>query len=362
MKKFTLKSLALGLSFVSTLALANNPPPAIKADAPNRYVVQKGDTLWAIAGKYLDKPTRWTEIWATNQQIKNPHLIYPNDVLILCIIKGQTLVGVDTGEGCAGVEKQLAPTPAVPQAPAPVLATSVQDSIPSIPLSLIKHWLTRAVVVSPADFNNTPYVLASKEGNLITAKGDKIYTKGTPLIVGQRYGVFRKGEPYIDTSTGQVVGLETKQVAAAMVVANSATGITSLEILENYDSEVREGDRVFIEVDAPIPQVFYPAPATVTRGGMIARTMDGMNNVGKGSVVAINLGAKDGIRAGHVLDVYKKGKLIRDTMDDNIPVRLPDELGGQLMVFKAFNNISYAYVLSAEVPLMPGDHLLPPTL
>ncbi len=355
--KHTLKAIVAGLVLAgSTVAFANNPPPTIKADAPNRYVVKKGDTLWDISGKYLDAPYRWREIWATNKQIKNPNLIYPNDILILCLIKGQTLVGVDTGEGCAGVEKQME------QAPSQVAVTNPDLSIPPIPLSAIRNWLTHSVIVAPQDFETTPYVLASKEGNLVTSVGHKIYAKGTPLIVGQRYGVYRKGEPYVDTRTNQVMGLETTQVATAVVTDVSANGVSSLQILKSFGSEVREGDRVFVEVDAPIPPVFYPAPAEVTRGGLIARVMGGIGSAAKNSVVAINLGAVDGAKPGHILDVYKKGALVRDVYNNNTPVRLPSELIGQLMVFKTFDRISYAYVLSADSPINVGDQLLPPEL
>ena len=150
-----------------TTAYANNPAPTIKADAPNRYTVKKGDTLWDISGRYLESPWRWKEIWATNKQIKNPNLIYPNDILILCVIQGQTLVGIDTGEGCAGIEKQL--TDSGVDA---VTVTSVANSIPAIPLTAIQHWLDRSTIVRPEDFNSTPYILASKNRNLITASGD----------------------------------------------------------------------------------------------------------------------------------------------------------------------------------------------
>lgn len=355
MKK-TVKALVAGLALSSTVVWANNPPPRIKADAPNRYVVKKGDTLWDISGKYLKAPHRWREIWAANKQVKNPHLIYPNDVLIMCIIKGKTLVGVDTGEGCAGIERQMNAKPS-----APVVLNSYDNSIPAIPLSVIRNWLTHTVIVSPRHFENTPYVLASKEGNLVTSTGNKIYVKGTPLIPGQRYGIYRKGEPYIDPVTRNTIGLEVTQVAAAVVTDVAGNGVSSLEILSAYDSEVREGDRVFIEVDAPIPSVFYPAPAEIDRGGLIIRTMDSINSASKNSVVAVNLGAKNGLKAGHVLDVYKKGKLVRDIYDNNTPVRLPSEWTGQLMVFKTFDHISYAYVLSAEVPLAIGDQLAPPS-
>lgn len=358
MKPTTLKSLVtaclLGGVLLSS-AHAKNPPPTIKADAPNRYVVKKGDTLWDISGRYLKAPHRWREIWATNKQLKNPHLIYPGDILILCIIKGKTLVGVDTGEGCAGVEKAMNATSSA------VIVNSQDNSIPAIPLSMIRNWLTRTVIVSPYDFESTPYVLASKEGNLITSTGNKIYVKGVPLIAGQRYGIYRKGEPYVDSKTKQIVGLEVEQVASAVVTQVSGNGVSSLEILSSYDSEVREGDRVFVEVDAPMPTVFYPAPAEIDRSGLIIRTMNSIHSASKNSVVAINLGASNGLKPGHILDVHKKGKLVRDVNDNNTPVRLPSEWAGQLMVFKVFDKISYAYVVSAEVPLTVGDQLAPPS-
>lgn len=345
-------------AFAAPVAYAkNNPAPTIKADAPNRYIVKKGDTLWAISGKYLNAPYRWREIWATNKQLKNPHLIYPGDVLIMCIIKGKTLVGVDTGEGCAGIERNM-------QAPAkdvPITINPTTNSVPAIPLTNIRHWLDRVVIVNPADFETTPYVLASKKGNLLTAVGDKIYVRGAMLTLGQTYGVFRKSEPYVDTKTGQVVGLEAVQVARGIVTDTSANGVSSIQLTDTYAAEVQEGDRVFSELNTDLPAVFYPAPAEVTRGGSIVRVLGGIGSAAKNSVVAINLGAVQGARVGHVLDVYRKGALVRDTHDHDTPVRLPSEKAGAVMIFKVFDHISYAYVLSAELPLAKGDQLLPPS-
>lgn len=354
--KTALKALIAGLVLAgSTATFAGNPPPSIKADAPNRYVVKKGDTLWSISGKYLNAPHRWREIWAVNKQLKNPHLIYPNDILIMCIIKGKTLVGVDTGEGCAGIERNMEATSA------PVTINPIRGSIDPIPLSTIRHWLDRAVIVSPADFEGTPYVIASKKGNLLTATGDKIYVKGAGLNLGQTYGIYRKSDPYIDIKTNQVVGLEAIQVARAIVTSIAPNGVASLELTKVYDTVVREGDRVFVELDAKVPEIFYPAPAEVTRGGSVVRIMDGMNAIGKDGVIAINIGAKQGAKTGHVLDVYHKGALILDHKNNNTPVRLPSEKLGQALVFKVFENISYAYVLSADMPIGKGDQLLAPS-
>lgn len=337
-------------------AYANNPAPTIKADAPNRYTVKKGDTLWDISGRYLNSPWRWKDIWATNKQIKNPHLIYPGDILIMCIIQGKTLVGVDTGEGCAGIEKQMGATKPAQT----VTITSTANSIPPIPLSAIQHWLDKTIIVNPEDFKTTPYVLASKNRNLITTKGDKIYAKGVPLIVGQRYGIYHEGEPYVDPKTQQVIGLEATQVAAGLVTAVAPNGVSSIQLTETLGKEVREGDRVFVELSNSIPPVFYPAPANVDRGGLIVRVMGSIGSAAKGNVVATNLGSLNGAKPGDVLTVYRKGPMVRDTKDNDAPVRLPSEPAGMVMVFKTFDNISYAYVLSSELPLSPGDQLVPP--
>nr|WP_317200718.1 LysM peptidoglycan-binding domain-containing protein [uncultured Psychrobacter sp.] len=347
---------AFSSAILMTTAYANNPPPTIKADAPNRYIVKKGDTLWDISGRYLDSPWRWTEIWATNKQIKNPNLIYPDDILILCVIQGKTLIGVDTGEGCAGVERQLTGDVVATA----VAVTSTVNSIPAIPRSAIGHWLDKTLIVNPADFNTTPYVLASKKGNLVTASGDKVYAKGVPLIVGQRYGVYREGQQYVDPKSQRVIGLEVTQVATGMVTSVASNGVSSLELTDSYDKEVREGDRVFVELNNSIPPVFYPTPATVNRGGMIVRVMDSISSAAKGSVVAINLGRTQGAKPGDVLTIYKQGALVRDTIDNDMPVRLPNEPSGMLMVFNTFSDISYAYILSSDLPLNVGDKLLPP--
>lgn len=339
-----------------TAAEANNPPPTIKADAPNRYVVKKGDTLWDISGKYLSSPWRWKEIWATNKQIKNPNLIYPNDILILCIIKGKTLVGVDTGEGCAGIEKQMSGKVSTNT----VTVTSTENSIPAIPLSNIRHWLDRVIIVNPNDFTKTPYILASKSGNLVTGQGNKVYAKGVPLTVGQSYGIYREGKPYIDPTTNRIVGLEVTQVASGFVTDVASNGVSSIDLTNSYGGEVHEGDRVMVELDGYIPPVFYPTPAEVNRGGRILRIMDSIAGTAKGGVVAINLGSVDGAKPGDVLNIYKKGALVRDVHNQDTPVRLPSELSGRLMVFKSFDYISYAYILESDSAISVGDQLVAP--
>ncbi|WP_230657063.1 LysM peptidoglycan-binding domain-containing protein [Psychrobacter sp. I-STPA10] len=361
LKRLITTSVAGLMLLAGSSVYANNPPPTIKVDAPNRYIVKKGDTLWAISGRYLDSPWRWKEIWAANRQIKNPNLIYPGDVLILCVIKGQTLVGIDTGKGCAGVEEAITKnTHANVTTTQSITITPLDNSIPPIPLSAIQYWLDRAAIVNPEDLETTPYVFASKNSNLLTSTGDTIYARGVALIIGQKYGIYRIGEPYVDNKTQKVVGVEVKEVASGIVTAVAANGVSSIKLLKAYEEEVREGDRVFVGLGNYLPPVFYPTPAEVNRGGLIVRVMNSISQAAKGSVVVVNLGTKNGAKAGDVLSVFHKGALVRDIRDNDTPVRLPSEVAGHVMIFKTFDNLSYAYVLDAQLPLGVGDQLLTP--
>ncbi len=364
MKKtaFVTKSLLAGsllaTMMLTTTAQAGNPPPRVKADAPNRYTVKKGDTLWDISGRYLHSPSRWKEIWATNKHIKNPNLIYPNDILIMCIIKGKTLVGVDTGEGCAGVRKQVSGE----VTPKRVKVTPAASSIPTIPLESIRYWLDKVAVVNPEHLKDTPYVIASKNRNLLTAQGDTIYVKGAFLEVGQTYGIYQEGKPFIDPVTKAVTGVEVTQVARGIVKDVSSNAVSTMQLTETFVHEVNEGDRVFADMGIALPPAFELQPSSVNRPGRIIRSHGSIGfAIGAGDVVATNLGTRAGAKVGDVLTVYRKGALIRDSFDEDVPVRLPSEPEGRVLIFRTFDNVSYAYVLDSEVPLAVGDQLLPPS-
>src|SRR5687768_12449036 len=96
----------------SVVGQAPTAPLALKPDAPDRYVVVPGDTLWGISQRYTDSPWRWPELWSLNkEQIRNPHLIYPGYVILLDRARGTLSIG--------GVEQTQpgAPSPSAPPAP-----------------------------------------------------------------------------------------------------------------------------------------------------------------------------------------------------------------------------------------------------
>ena len=348
----------LGLAAVPSGAYAaNNAPLNVRADAPNVYVVKRGDTLWAISKRYLKDAWRWPEIWASNPQVRNPHLIYPGDRILLCRVQGRSVVGIDAGDGCDGVIRRMGATSDTDQLSPRVRVEPLDVAVPLIPLSDIKHWLTASRVVDYETLNTAPYVLASKGRRVITATGDTLYVRGAGLVVGENYGIYREGERYIDPDTQKVLGYETRQVARGVVT--EVTGeVTSIRLLESIGQEAREGDRILREEPANLPNTFYPTNAEGVRPARLMRVMDSIGTAAAKSVIALNRGAQDGVKAGHVFAVYRRGALILDPKQRDV-VRMPSERAGLVMVFRTFGQMSYAYVLEASEPLSIGDEIRP---
>lgn len=351
----------LGLTVAPSTVYANNPPPSVRADAPNVYVVRRGDTLWAISKRYLRDAWRWPEIWASNPQVRNPHLIYPGDRLLLCRVQGRSVVGVDAGDGCDGVLRRMgssADASGSEERLSPRVRVEPLDvAVSLIPLSDIQHWLTSSRVVDHQILQTAPYVLAADGRRVITAVGDTLYVRGSGLSIGESYGVYREGERYVDPDTQKVLGYEARQVARGIVT--EITGeVTSIRLTESIAQEVREGDRILREQSANLPTTFYPTNAEGVRPARLLRVMDSIGTAAAQSVIAINRGDADGVKAGHVFAVYRRGALILDPKQRDV-VRMPSERAGLAMVFRTFGEMSYAYVLEASEPIKVGDELKP---
>ncbi len=355
--------MGVGLVQLDTAQAAspNVNPPALKASAPNVYVVKKGDTLWEISGKFLKKPWRWPEIWASNKHVKNPHWIYPGDRLLLCTLNGRPLIGKDEGDGCTGIIRRYSGrTNLQPQ----IRVESLNNTIPVIPLEHIKHWLERTVIIAPESLENTPYILGTADQRVLAGKGQTVYTRGNGLEVGQRYAVYREAEPYIFTDAeGKKynAGVELLQVASGIAV-QAENDITTLELTDSYNGEVRRGDRVLPEYDAMLPTLFYPTEAQeVTPGGQIIRVMGSISTAARNSVVTLDRGTLHGTKVGQVFSVYQQGEIVKDPKTKET-VKLPNQRIGNVMVFRTFDQLSYAYVLDSELPIKVGASIQPPLM
>ena len=354
--------LSAGIAYIDVAqASPNTNPPAMKASAPHVYVVKRGDTLWDISGKFLSKPWRWPEIWASNKHVKNPHWIYPGDRLLLCTLDGRPLIGKDEGDGCEGIiRRHQGGASLKPQ----IRVESIGNAISVIPLSDIQQWLEHSIVISPESLQNIPYTLGAADGRVVTGAGQTVYARGNGLVVGQRYGVYREGKPYIFTNAeGKKVnvGIELTEVASALAVAGE-NDVTTLELKESFDAEVRRGDYVLPRYDAELPSLFYPITNNeVSTGGKVVRVQGSIGTAAQHGVVTIDRGSLQGARSGQILSVYQAGEVVRDPKTKE-SIKLPSQLVGTVMIFKSFDNLSYAYVLESSLPIKIGAEIQPPAM
>lgn len=357
-------SIGVSLGTVSVAEAAptrNVNPPSLKANAPQVYVVKKGDTLWDISKKFLKNPVRWPEIWASNKHVKNPHWIFPGDRLLMCTYNGKPIIGKDEGDGCAGIiSRYTGSTSVQPQ----IRVESLNNTIPVIPLQHIKNWLQHSTVLPADTLDGIPYIVGIADQRVIAAKDQTVYARGNGLVVGQRYAVYHEGEPYIFTDANGVkynAGLELTQVASAIAVRGQ-NDITTLELTESYDREVRSGDRVLPEYDPMLPSLFFPTSAeNITPGGIVVRVQGSMDIAARHSVVTIDRGTTHGVQTGDVFNVNQKGQMVTDSKTKE-RIELPNEQVGTIMVFKTFANLSYAYVLESALPMKIGSSIQPPLL
>lgn len=359
-------ALSVAFAFTGTNmahASPNKTPPSIKAGAPQVYVVKKGDTLWGIAGKFLKSPWRWKEIWASNRHVKNPHWIYPGDRLLLCSLNGKPLIGKDEGDGCEGIIRRHTGK-GTPQ----VKVESSNQSISVIPLSYIEHWLQRLIILPQESLADVPYVIANDDDRVVAGKGQIVYARGKGLQVGHRYAIYRPEEPYTLTLQSEKkfkkpqvlnLGVELQQMATAVVTGIDASGTATLELIESFNGEVRHEYYVLPEYETNLPEMFYPSmKSEVIDGGRVVRVYGGLSSAAKHSVVTIDRGTNHKMYPGLVFEVKQKGRVIADPKTKEA-VQLPSQRVGHVMVFKTFENFSYAYVLDSELPMNVGSTIHP---
>lgn len=344
-------------------------PVPVKESAPERYTVVSGDTLWGIAGRYLNDPWRWPEIWEANQQVYNPHLIYPGDILVLCRIQGRTVLAVDQGGGCTEVATRLASGGGLPtrvelpdgtiKLRPKVRELPLSLAIPSIPLKDIQRYLNDSRVVSNDELEKAPYVIAAQDNRVVAGKGDRVFirNKNKLLTSNGSYGVYRGGMRYVDPETGNILGYEAEDIGAGTLQALEPEVGTLL--LSRANQDVRIGDKLLESEAGRISSVFHPSNPEGIRPGSVLRIFGSIASGAQYSVIVLNRGEVDGVKPGHTFALYRKAGLIVDKLS-NETVRLPSENAGLAMVFRTFSNVSYALILRSNTTIKVGDEFRPP--
>ena len=337
-----ISALLVLISSVVLSAFAAEAPLELAPDAPNKHVVVPGDTLWGISAKFLKDPFRWNELWKQNSdEVKNPHRIYPGQVLVLDMVDGQPRLRLAGG----------GEIPTVKVAPE-VRITENSKAIPAIPQQVIEPFLTQPLVVEEDGLESAPRVLSVESGRVTSSTGDQIYVDKIASGAPRRWQVYRPGEALKDPKSGAVIGFEAILLGPARLVTEGAPA--SL-VITTARQEIGKDDRLVPAPNADI--VNYPLHRpTAAIDSRVVSIYGGSTTGGRYSIVAITGGKKGGIELGHVLALSHTGQVISDRYrNTKLDVTMPNERYGLLYVFRTFQNVSYALVMEAKQSVEIGD-------
>jgi len=328
-------------------------------NAPDSYTVKTHDTLWGISKIFLKSPWRWPELWGMNlDQIRNPHLIYPGQVLFLDKTGGRARLRLGEQLGANGTGKL-----------SPRVRSSALDgnALASIPFNLIEPFLNEAVIFQTNELEQSPRIVATQAGRVLLSRGDLAYVRGD--LTGNDYRVFREPKPLLDPTTREVLGFEAAYLGSAeytrpgetRVDANGKTEIVPATFtVTNIKQEIGVGDRLSLVPTREFTNYSPHAPQGPVDGQIVSIYGDGLT-AGQNQIVALNRGALQGMERGHVLALLSKGEKVQDRTDPSRPtITLPDERHGLLFVFRVFDRMSYALILSVKEPVSAGDRFTQP--
>ena len=308
---------ALILAVTAVCASAADPLQLVD-NPPDRHIVVKGDTLWDISGKFLKQPWRWPEIWQMNRdQIKNPHLIYPGDVVLLDMSSGSPRLRLRKKVG-AGTGK-LQPT---------VYSKPIQQVVPSIPPNAIEPFISQPLVIEDGELNTGVKIVAMQEDRMLVGTGDSFYASGIPDAAVEKWHVFRKGKPLKDPATGKILAYEAFFLGNARLVKPGEPALLRVSLAKE---EIARGDRL---IPAPEPEIISYVPHRPEQdvSARVLGIYGGLREGGANSVVALNVGKNDGMEIGHVVALYRKRvSLDVDDSGRRTETPVPDE---RVMAFK----------------------------
>lgn len=317
----------------------------VAPDAPERYVVQPGDTLWDISRKFLTDPWYWPEIWHINPQVANPHLIYPGDELALTWVDGKPVVSLAR----AG-EARLSPR---------VREHPLSEAILAIPYDRIAAFMGRPKLLAVEQVDRAPYVVAARDERLISSVGNDIYVRrlsnGT---VGNRYDVYHVGDELRDPDDGDVVGYQGLYTGEANL--NRLGDPATLRVVDSV-RETLEGD-ILVDIEHEPKMNFIPRAPGVQVDGTIMSVIDERTVVADYDIVIINRGTRHGLEPGHVLEVWEAGEEVPDMTRNpkSRRVQLPDERNGVTLIFKAYDRMSYGLMWRSDREVQVGDMVRSP--
>ena len=364
---------------------------SVRSDHPDEYVVVEGDTLWDISAKFLEHPWQWPAIWHANPQIENPHLIYPGDRISLMYIDGKPRLVVNGGKPTVRLSPEVRKLP--------------RDPIPPVEWDAIKHFVTNARVLLPGSFSDLPYVVTNESDRHMASVKDLTYVRGIDGRIGEEFAIVRMRHIYYDDNgvmergkhrryaehlriedeypdniwdatlswrrkNPPVLGYEFWDIAVGRLVKEGDPAI--LEI-QSGRTEVKQGDYILpIDDHEYDPQLIPHAMNPVPDGMEVIALTQTTYGSGHYQIIAINAGSNQGVEVGHVFSAFRPGKTIQDEVkyptgsfaDQTTlkadKVTLPDQFSAHILVFRVFDEVSYAMIMDGERPVRERDILKHP--
>jgi hypothetical protein len=366
----------------------------LQDNAPDSYIVVKGDTLWDISGRFLKDPWRWPQIWNLNRkEIKNPHWIYPGDMVVLDRSGKEPRLSLVKG-GKNGMQT-------VKLSPGVRTAEIGSQAIPPIPIRVIHPFLSQPRVVPQGALDDAPYILGTNMERVVLGTGDDAFaTGGKPGV--RNWNVLRPGKTLSDPETGEVLGYEVEYLGDARTLVEGAP--QKIKITHSAQ-EILPRDKLVEASDSTTFEYMPHAPEGQVSGRIIS-AYGGLADSGRYQTVVINRGSNDGLEPGHVLAVFREGQAVTLTRDEKdrmnwvsekttgVPdggawlyndvrclkensrvtynqtadvrstfrstclgnssdktIKLPDARSGLVMVYRVYDRVSYALIMESEGPV-----------
>ena len=345
------RALVLSALVLTLPTLLHAQGSLVRTDYPDSYTVLDGDTLWEIAGQFLQNPERWPEIWRPDPYLDNADLIYPGDILRLRFVGGAPRILVSRGDR---TEERLGPR---------IREEPLASTIPEIPLEAIENSFTRNRIVNQQLYDEAPYIVANLGNNLAIGTGDEVYARGSWPAGTTSFEVYRSGRNYLDESGEVHLGLELEYLGFASITESESPELKRMAI-NNSSKEIRVGDRLLIREESSIDATIHPTQPVSSIDGQIIAFLGNETMASQLDTVVIDIGQRDNLAIGDILSIQQPGERITDDVESSRMtfrqrfsnmfsrnrLQMPGKEIGTLLVYKTFEQMSYALIINSIEP------------
>ena len=355
----------------------------VRPDAPTRYVVKQGDTLWGISGKYLYRPWQWSRLWGANRsKIRNPDRIYPGQVLVLRYVNGRPRLSVERGAGGDIPLVKLSPR---------VREVSSGYGIQAVNVNFYRMFMQHPQVIDQMQTQHAPRLVEGPDNRLIYSKGERVYAY--EITEPGRYLVYRARKDITDPETKKYLGQEVvfSGIVATLPGTNSALDARSREdaealpnneyytrlhpmlkvptqtaqpmVVEEAVSEIRKGDYLLKLEDGGDSFNMMPHAPSQHIDAKVVSIFDGISEAGQFQTITLDKGSAHGLEKGTVLSLYKRSRQVKMDMQKGKDgsrsvvkyLSIPAEEAGLAMVYRVSQNLASAIILESKTNSSIGD-------